>query len=163
MTRRQLLTRGTALGSVLIGAMLSVPAAGFLLSPLFERRRAAQWIPVGVIDAVTAGTPAYFVVDVPVDTGPVAPAIPRGVYVVRTPEGDLLILSNTCTHMQCNVHWDRGLEQFLCPCHGGLYDLRGTNVGGPPPQPLVRWVSRTTRRSDGSTLLEVQNRFSESI
>jgi hypothetical protein len=33
-------------------------------------------------------------------------------------------------------------ERFICPCHGGVYDLLGRRVGGPPPRPLDRFPTR---------------------
>lgn len=161
VSRRSLLVRGTVIGSGAIGVMLSVPALGFLLSPLFSSRRVG-WVTVGSIDAVEEDQPTPFTVGVPLGTGSEPNlTVARVVYVVRR-GAEVIALSNTCSHMQCNVHWDRGLDQFLCPCHGGLYDRTGRNVGGPPPSPLPRWVSRVSRRG-GSTVLEIQNQFDESI
>lgn len=47
-------------------------------------------------------------------------------------------LSAVCQHLGCRVHWDDGKQQFLCPCHGGVYDREGRVVAGPPPRPLDR-------------------------
>ncbi len=33
-------------------------------------------------------------------------------------------------------------ERFICPCHGGVYDLLGRRVGGPPVRPLDRFYTR---------------------
>ncbi|WP_186328229.1 ubiquinol-cytochrome c reductase iron-sulfur subunit [Paenibacillus sp. 32O-W] len=65
------------------------------------------------------------------------------VYVTRSEDGELLIMSPICTHLGCNVTTasdkDR-LEKpglaFICPCHGGEYDNTGRHIGGPPPRPL---------------------------
>jgi len=46
-------------------------------------------------------------------------------------------LSPYCTHLGCRVVFRRREEIFVCPCHGGRYDLRGKNIGGPPPRPLT--------------------------
>ncbi len=154
--------RGTGLGMGLVGVMLSVPAVGFLLSPLFTRQR-PTWVTVGPIDDVPVGTPTPFVAEVPVGTGYAAPPVKRIVYVVKTSDGQTRALSNICTHMQCDVHWDPGLRNFFCPCHGGLYDIQGRNVGGPPPQPLAQWVHRFHKDPLGRTILEIENRLDESI
>lgn len=51
---------------------------------------------------------------------------------------DLFALSPVCTHLGCLVNWHRPKNRFLCPCHGGHYDMRGNVVKGPPPAPLNR-------------------------
>jgi menaquinol-cytochrome c reductase iron-sulfur subunit len=162
LTRREALTRGTGLGLGLVGVMLSVPAVGFLLSPLFLKQR-PSWVTVGPIDGIPVGKPTPLVAEVPVGTGYTTPPVRRVVYVVKKPDGGMLALSNICTHMQCDVHWDPQLGNFLCPCHGGLYDIDGNNVGGPPPQPLPQWVHRTSTDAAGRTILEIENKLNESI
>jgi menaquinol-cytochrome c reductase iron-sulfur subunit len=163
MSRRRFLRLGTNLGAGVITLMLSIPAIGFLFGPLFQKRQ-VTWVRVGEIDNVPVGLPTPFVVKMPIGSGPPTPPVDRIVYVVKTSGGEMFSFSNTCTHMQCNVHWDPGLGEFLCPCHGGLYDLRGTNVGGPPPSPLPQWVHRTVvDPASGRTILEVQNKYDESI
>ncbi|HEX4580383.1 MAG TPA: Rieske 2Fe-2S domain-containing protein [Candidatus Dormibacteraeota bacterium] len=162
LTRREALTRGTGLGLGLVGVMLSVPAVGFLLSPLFLKQR-SSWVTVGPIDGIPVGKPTPLVAEVPVGTGYPTPPVRRVVYVVKKPDGGMLALSNICTHMQCDVHWDPQLGNFLCPCHGGLYDIDGNNVGGPPPQPLPQWVHRTSTDAAGRTILEIENKLNESI
>lgn len=47
--------------------------------------------------------------------------------------------SAVCTHLGCIVsQWVADEEAALCPCHGGVYDLRhGAQViAGPPPRPV---------------------------
>src|SRR3990172_7904594 len=58
-------------------------------------------------------------------------------------EGDgYRALSATCTHLGCRVRWDETRSQFLCPCHGGVYDREGRVVAGPPPAPLTQLAVR---------------------
>ncbi len=47
-----------------------------------------------------------------------------------------IALDRTCTHLACNVHWDK--DQFVCPCHNGAFDRTGKNVRKPPSKPLAR-------------------------
>jgi menaquinol-cytochrome c reductase iron-sulfur subunit len=162
VSRRRFLRLGTNLGAGMIGLMLSIPAIGFLVGPLFQKRR-TSWVRVGDIDDVPVGLPTPFTVSMPIGEGPPTPPVDRIVYVVKT-GGQLYTFANTCTHMQCNVHWDPQFGQFLCPCHGGLYEIDGRNVGGPPPSPLPQWVHRTfVDPGTGHTILEVQNQYDESI
>ena len=53
------------------------------------------------------------------------------------------VLSNSCAHLGCPVRWlvnTDGQGEFLCPCHGGIYDINGGWVGGPPPRGMYRYV-----------------------
>ena len=52
----------------------------------------------------------------------------------------LNVMSNHCAHLGCPVRWlpDRG--ELLCPCHGGIYDINGGLLGGPPPQGLYKYA-----------------------
>ena len=162
-TRRQFMVLGTGVGMGVVGVLISIPALGFLLSPLFEQRR-LSWVTVGPIDDIPVNVPTPLVAAVPSDRGFPTPPEQRIVYVVRRNDGSTLALSNICTHMQCDVHWDPNLQNFLCPCHGGLYDISGTNVGGPPPQPLPQWVNRITYNpSTRQHVLEIQNQLNESV
>jgi cytochrome b6-f complex iron-sulfur subunit len=50
----------------------------------------------------------------------------------------LTAYSPVCTHLGCLVNWDSFRNEFICPCHGGRFDINGNLVGGPPPKPLTR-------------------------
>ena len=59
------------------------------------------------------------------------------VYIDKVGDG-YRALSATCTHLGCRVTWNEGKSQYICPCHGGVYDREGKVVAGPPPEPLQR-------------------------
>ena len=53
------------------------------------------------------------------------------------------VLSNSCAHLGCPVRWlvnTDGEGEFLCPCHGGIYDINGGWVGGPPPRGMYHYT-----------------------
>lgn len=52
----------------------------------------------------------------------------------------LNVLSSSCAHLGCPVRWLEDLEEFLCPCHGGIYDINGDYVAGPPPRGMFRFT-----------------------
>ena len=66
-------------------------------------------------------------------------------------------ISSRCAHLGCPVRWVPAAERFICPCHGGVYDLQGVRVGGPPPRPLDRFY---TRLNEKTGLVEVGPRYS---
>lgn len=58
--------------------------------------------------------------------------------IVRRDENHIHALAKTCTHSKvCHVLYDRDLEQLVCPCHRGAFDLHGNVLSGPPPRPLA--------------------------
>ena len=57
--------------------------------------------------------------------------------IVRTAEGELRAFSARCTHLNCTVQYDSDEKQIVCACHGGVFDLNGKNIAGPPPKPLL--------------------------
>ncbi len=61
------------------------------------------------------------------------------VFIVSSPEG-IAVLSAVCSHLGCLVNYNKGQKEFLCPCHGGRYDLSGKNIAGPPPMPLTKYL-----------------------
>jgi Rieske Fe-S protein len=68
------------------------------------------------------------------------------VYIDREGEG-YRALSATCSHLGCRVTWNEVKTQYLCPCHGGVYDREGRVVAGPPPAPLQRVNLRVNPQS----------------
>jgi cytochrome b6-f complex iron-sulfur subunit len=57
-------------------------------------------------------------------------------YLHRLEDGSFLALWQRCTHLGCSVPWVEGEKQFHCPCHGSLFDNKGSVLGGPAPRPL---------------------------
>jgi menaquinol-cytochrome c reductase iron-sulfur subunit len=157
MTRRRFAVWGTTISGAAVSLLLGIPIIGFLASPLVRRRDAGTEKLVGYVGDIPEGRPVRYEVFFPQDAWAV-PEQAHTVYVVRH-GSDYDVFSNTCTHMQCPVRFQQDLNQFLCPCHGGLYDLRGKNVGGPPPQPLPKYTSRIDARGN----LYVSDRLDEQI
>jgi len=53
-------------------------------------------------------------------------------------DGRLTAFSSVCTHLGCLVNWDNNKKEFLCPCHGGRFDINGGVIKGPPQKPLAK-------------------------
>ena len=65
-------------------------------------------------------------------------------------QNSLNVVSSSCAHLGCPVRWitREGEGEFLCPCHGGIYNINGEYVAGPPPRDLYRYDFEV--REDGS-------------
>lgn len=60
------------------------------------------------------------------------------VFIVSS-SGNLTVLSAVCSHLGCLVNYRKETKEFVCPCHGGKYDISGKNIEGPPPAPLTTY------------------------
>ncbi|HYM49266.1 MAG TPA: ubiquinol-cytochrome c reductase iron-sulfur subunit [Candidatus Limnocylindrales bacterium] len=160
LSRRRFAIAGTQVVGAGVAVMLGVPIVGFLLNPIFRPRSIIEQ-KVGFIGNIPPDQPTPFKFPFSPQSSWPAPEANYILYVVRSGSGldQVRVFSNICSHMQCPVRWDPALKLFLCPCHGGLYDLNGVNVGGPPPRPLPQWVHRI----DGNGVLYVTNALTEPI
>lgn len=59
--------------------------------------------------------------------------------IINRPREGFIVLSKVCTHLGCIVNYEKAQGRLLCPCHGGLFDLDGNVISGPPPKPLAKY------------------------
>lgn len=117
-----------------IGGGLGALLGAFVLRPAAKAAK-ERWVRAASLVELTPGTPVPRVLSVPRLDGWYRERVRQTVFLVR--EGDQVrALSATCTHLGCQVRWDRDARRFLCPCHGGAYNARGQVLEGPPPRPL---------------------------
>lgn len=60
----------------------------------------------------------------------------RKVAASRDETGALRVVSSVCTHLGCDVAWNREERTWDCPCHGSRFDTEGKVLNGPAHQPL---------------------------
>lgn len=152
MTRRRAFTvAGQAIGGA-AGAAVVLPAAGFALAPVFKQQE-ELWQAVGRPDEFEPDAYAQVVIAVVEDIGEVGKTT---AYVRRgnpelheqdpelPPESrdELVAVSNRCVHAGCPTRFVEAAGNFICPCHGGVYDFVGQVIGGPPVRPLDRFQTR---------------------
>jgi Rieske Fe-S protein len=205
------MTRGDFIGfgmlGAVVGAILTIPPAAFILSPLIKTDVLGQsnvmdtWQEVGPVSEVPKNEPKVFEVEFPLNqsygmrsiqeesgvtdkrftiknavwlswkreilkqgkqgsAGDQLGGIIYPEFLDRKSSGfteqerkeienSLNVLSNSCAHLGCPVRWviveDHG--EFLCPCHGGIYDINGGYVGGPPPRGMYRYTKFQVREN----------------
>ena len=89
------------------------------------------------------------------DSGKTTVYIRRGSADLDEDPDEFIAISTRCAHLGCPVRFVKAAGNFICPCHGGVYDFEGQVIGGPPVRPLDRFQTRVT----GGTL-EVGPRYS---
>jgi menaquinol-cytochrome c reductase iron-sulfur subunit len=57
--------------------------------------------------------------------------LPHNVWAMKSSSGEVVVFSPVCTHLGCQVFWDKGRQQFVCPCHNSVFSKTGALVSGP--------------------------------
>ncbi|HSF80247.1 MAG TPA: ubiquinol-cytochrome c reductase iron-sulfur subunit [Anaerolineales bacterium] len=137
------------LGTIM-GAVIGLPAIGYLISPAMKVQQKEAWIPLGPLEKYPVGMPTLFSFTRTTVNGWEKTVNSFGAYVVRSSESALKVYSNMCTHLSCRVTWKEELQEYVCPCHDGHFDAEGRVTLGPPPKPLYEYE---TKIEDGNLFI----------
>jgi Rieske Fe-S protein len=134
--RRQMLAAFVTAVAAGIGASLAAVLGAFALKP--SRAAASErWVRAGAVEDLTVNVPVPRVVSVPRVDGWYRERARQTVFLLWDGERKVTAFSATCSHLGCQVAWNAEAKQFKCPCHGGVYDINGRVVSGPPPKGLT--------------------------
>src|SRR5512133_595919 len=152
ISRRRFMTTAAHTTGAVAAAAIALPALGFAVGPVF-RRQPVMWQAVGRVEDFPDSTYVPAVIRLTPDN--IGSANESTVYVRRRDPGvdtepldrwgAFIAISSRCAHVGCPVAYFDASRSFVCPCHGGVYDFRGIRVGGPPPRPLDRFLTRVRR------------------
>jgi len=130
-----------ALGTIM-GAIVGLPAIGYVISPALKKSKSNAWVEVGPLEDYPVGEPTLFTFTRSKVNGWEKTTESIGVYIVRETEDSVIVLSNVCTHLGCRVTWKDDLQEYVCPCHDGHFDIDGDVTHGPPPRPLDEYETK---------------------
>jgi menaquinol-cytochrome c reductase iron-sulfur subunit len=163
VTRRRFMNLTANGAGAVATAAFTLPALGFALAPVFKTQN-AQWQAIGPPSDFTNDNYAVKVITIVPGIGEAGKSIAyvraRNASLDTEPEDQYnhwIALSSRCMHLGCPVRWVDAAQRFICPCHGGVYNIRGQVAGGPPVRPLDRFY---TRLNSGTGLVELGPRYS---
>ena len=136
--RRRFLSRAIAVISTFIGGALAVPAIGHIVSPALKPTE-NPLVPLGSVDQFEVGKPARVDFLYYKNDGWVQERNSASAWVVRKSASEFVVFDPACTHLGCPYSWSADQNRFICPCHGGVFDIDGAVLAGPPPRPLDRY------------------------
>jgi Rieske Fe-S protein len=149
--RRNFLVRAITAIHAAMAATVAVIVGGATLAPSFSRRD-ETWLRAAELEQLPENQPVPVTLRVMRSDG-YSQVIDRTVvYLVRTGNDSVRALQSTCTHLGCRTSYDRKSKRILCPCHGGVFDVHGNVMDGPPPAPLP---SLATKVEGGHVLVQV--------
>lgn len=112
---------------VIFGALLGAPAIAYLLDARNRPAPAGEFKTVARLDELQVNVPHQVVIrDVRRDAWTIHPNDVIGrVWLLRREDGHVDAYTTICPHLGCSVNFEAKDRQFLCPCHGGTFDLQG--------------------------------------
>ena len=151
MGRRNFLVRAIVAIQATMAATVAFILGATTLAPSFSRRD-ETWLQAAALDSLTENQPMPVTLRVTRSDGYSQVVDRTVVYLVRTGEEDVRALQSTCTHLGCRTSYDRKTKRILCPCHGGVFDVHGNVLDGPPPAPLPALAAKV---ENGNVLVQV--------
>ena len=135
--RRSFLGALLGAGSMMIGAIVGAPLFRFVLYPVYAKSASSKWSEVGdASEFEKCDLPVSKTVALTQRDGWREVVTSQSVYVNRTADGQLQVLSAICPHLGCSVAWQDSEKKFVCPCHGGQFKADGKHISGPPPRSM---------------------------
>lgn len=143
INRRSFFGALLAIGSAGMGAILAVPVLRYVLYPLYAKASGTEWSDVGEMSEFAGSkAPVRKTITFAQRDGWREVVSAQSIYVSRNAQGELEVLSAICPHLGCSVSWQKGQDEFVCPCHGGRFAPDGKHVFGPPPRAMDKLPTR---------------------
>lgn len=139
------LTRRTMLGRMWAAGVALVGAAGAWTSWDLLRPLAATGFGGRIRAVERAAIPEGAVIE-----------LPQARAFLTAVNGEVLALSEKCTHLGCRVPFCESSGRFECPCHGTVFSRAGDYIAGPAPRGMDRYA---VEEVDGLLYVETGERI----
>ena len=145
----------------LFAAVLGLPALAYLLDARHRPARAGQFKTVARLTDLVEDVPHQVVVqETRRDAWTLHPNDMIGrVWLIRRDQETVDAFTTVCPHLGCPVNFAEKDKLFICPCHGGTFDVNGQRVERPGfVNPAPRGMDRLECRRDPTdpTLIQVK-------
>ena len=161
--RRSFLALLLGVGTLVVGALLSVPLFRFVLFPVFRTTTRTKWADAGPMsDFASLTAPVERPLDVEQSDAWRELYSQKSVFVIpwrKGKNGGVRVLSPVCPHLGCMVHYNSKDKEFLCPCHGSIFAADGSLVRGP----ALRGMDPLPHKVENGKLMVLYEYFRELI
>jgi menaquinol-cytochrome c reductase iron-sulfur subunit len=145
-SRRTFLAALVGVGSAVIGLVLAVPGAAYVMDPLLRTAgKKGRWVRVAKVDSLTEDQPvAVPVIGEQTDAWTRQDNVRLGMVWLRKKGDKVTALNAECPHLGCKVAYVAERKSFGCPCHTSSFALDGKRLGGPAPRGMDPLEVRVT-------------------
>jgi len=135
VSRRGFLGWAVGLGAGFVALVAGIPLVGSLV----ESSAAAtpgDYVQVADVSAIPVGEPFGISFAEQTQDAYNVTMLPHSVYALKTSDTEIVVYSPVCPHLGCQVFFDRGAKQYVCPCHASIFSVDGARISGPTPRGL---------------------------
>src|SRR5882672_2978217 len=147
---------------VLFAAILGVPAVAYLIDARNRPARPSQFKTVARLSELTEGVPHQAVIqEARFDAWTLHPNDVIGrVWLIRRDKETVDAYTTICPHLGCSVNFEENNRLFICPCHGGTFDIHCQRIERPGfTNPAPRGMDRLECRRDPADPDLIQVRY----
>jgi menaquinol-cytochrome c reductase iron-sulfur subunit len=160
ISRRSFFGTLLLVGSAGMGAILAVPVLRYILYPLYAKSSKTIWSAIGEMTSFSnLSKPIMVPLELKQVDGWREVDSSQTVYVTKSAQGKLQVLSSICPHMGCTVGWRDSQHDFYCPCHGSVFEPDGKHVSGPS----ARGMDPLPNKIEGEKLMVKFEYFRENV
>ena len=138
INRRSFLKYVVVSGAGLVTVSVGAPLVTYFLAPSWKQTQNNTY-PIARTNNIPVGVPTLVKFEERVPDAWITTTESKGLWVVTKDSENFTVFDPHCTHLNCPYYWDNNEGIFVCPCHGGRFDIDGNVIAGPPPRPLDRW------------------------
>lgn len=144
ISRRSMLVKLGVFLNGIVGAVLLVPIAKYLLSPVTRERKGGydSWLSLGGLDKFPTGETRLATYRNPVVNSWDGQTDDIACWVRNLDGKTFQVFAINCAHLGCPVRWFPQSSLFMCPCHGGAYYQDGSRASGPPERGLFQYTHK---------------------
>jgi menaquinol-cytochrome c reductase iron-sulfur subunit len=157
LKRRSFLKWATHGLGALFAAILGVPAVAYLIDARHRAAPPSDFRTVARLSELKENVPYQVVIrDTRRDAWTIHPSDLVGrVWLIRRPNDKVDAFTAICPHLGCSINFEASAKQFLCPCHGGTFDMTGkraevTGRANPAPRGMDALQVQLTPDPDAS-------------
>ncbi|GAB64149.1 MAG: hypothetical protein DWB56_11735 [Candidatus Jettenia sp.] len=129
-----------------LAAGIVAPLVGLAVHPLMKETvyGTENFINLGSLEDFPVGVPKKMTItSSKMDAWNIFEGLVMGsVWVIRQEDNSFNVFSTNCPHLGCGIDWGQEENKFLCPCHGGVFDVDGKTLAGPSPRDLYAFETK---------------------
>jgi menaquinol-cytochrome c reductase iron-sulfur subunit len=143
-SRRSFLGMLSVAGSAVIGLIVAVPGASYVIDPLLRSAgKKGRWVRLGDLTSYSEDHPVVVPIEgEQVDAWTRSDKVRLGMVWIRKKGDKVVALNAECPHLGCKVGYVKDQKKFACPCHDSSFTEEGERVGGPAPRSMDPLESR---------------------